>query len=234
MLLAFCAAQVLAQVPVTPGGLGFVEAGLTATLTLAGVGPGKAVLATLAYRLFAYWLQLPAGLVGFLIHKRRYSGAEAASSTDRITYVGHATALIELDGVRVLTDPVFRPRLLTVIVRQHEPDPGIAERIDAVLISHLHHDHLDFASLRRIGLEVPIVAPAGAGPRDPPAGVRAGDRTRDRPGHERGRARGPRRRPPSTTGAGTRSDRRSTPPGTCWAPAPGWSISPVTPTCSTA
>ena len=79
VLLAFCAAQVLAQVPVTPGGLGFVEAGLTATLTLAGVGPGKAVLATLAYRLFAYWLQLPAGLVGFLIHKRRYSGAEAAS-----------------------------------------------------------------------------------------------------------------------------------------------------------
>ena len=54
-------------------------------------------------------------------------------STDRITYVGHATALIELDGVRVLTDPVFRPRLLKVIVRQHpEPDPGIAERIDAV------------------------------------------------------------------------------------------------------
>ena len=85
-------------------------------------------------------------------------------STDRITYVGHATALIELDGVRVLTDPVLRPRLLTVIVRHSpEPDPEIAERIDAVLISHLHHDHLDFASLRRIGLEVRIVAPAGAG-----------------------------------------------------------------------
>ena len=76
VLLAFCAAQVLAQVPVTPGGLGFVEAGLTATLALAGVGPGKAVLATLAYRLFAYWLQLPAGLVGFLLHKRRYAGAD--------------------------------------------------------------------------------------------------------------------------------------------------------------
>ncbi len=75
VLLAFCTAQVLAQVPVTPGGLGFVEAGLTATLALAGVGPGKAVLATLAYRLFAYWLQLPAGLVGFALHKRRYAGA---------------------------------------------------------------------------------------------------------------------------------------------------------------
>jgi uncharacterized protein (TIRG00374 family) len=78
VLLAFCTAQVLAQVPVTPGGLGFVEAGLTATLALAGVGAGKAVLATFAYRLFAYWLQLPAGLVGFFIHKRRYSGGGPA------------------------------------------------------------------------------------------------------------------------------------------------------------
>ena len=75
VLLAFCAAQVLAQIPVTPGGLGFVEAGLTATLALAGVGAGNAVLATFAYRLFAYWLQLPAGLVGFVLHKRRYAAA---------------------------------------------------------------------------------------------------------------------------------------------------------------
>lgn len=77
VLLAFCAAQVLAQVPVTPGGLGFVEAGLTAMLALAGVGAGQAVLATFAYRLFAYWLQLPAGLVGFILHKRRYAGGAA-------------------------------------------------------------------------------------------------------------------------------------------------------------
>jgi len=75
VLLAFCAAQVLAQIPITPGGLGFVEAGLTAMLALAGVGAGNAVLATFAYRLFAYWLQLPAGLVGFLAHKRRYATA---------------------------------------------------------------------------------------------------------------------------------------------------------------
>jgi uncharacterized protein (TIRG00374 family) len=72
VLLAFCAAQVLAQIPVTPGGLGFVEAGLTAMLALAGVGAGRAVLATLAYRLFSYWLPLPAGLAGFLSHKRRH------------------------------------------------------------------------------------------------------------------------------------------------------------------
>ena len=73
VLLAFCTAQVLAQVPATPGGLGFVEAGLTATLALAGVGAADAVLATLAYRLFTFWLPLPAGLAAFTLHKRRQS-----------------------------------------------------------------------------------------------------------------------------------------------------------------
>ena len=81
VLLAFCAAQVLSQIPVTPGGLGFVEAGLTAMLVLAGVGTGRAVLATLAYRLFAYWLQLPAGAVGFALHKRRYARRPGVAPT---------------------------------------------------------------------------------------------------------------------------------------------------------
>ena len=75
VLLAFCAAQLLAQIPVTPGGLGFVEAGLTATLALAGVGAGDAVLATFAYRLFTYWLPLPLGLLGAVLHRRRYGTA---------------------------------------------------------------------------------------------------------------------------------------------------------------
>ena len=63
---------------ITPGGLGFVEAGLTATLTLAGVSPGDAVLATFVYRLFSYWLALPLGLLGAVLFHRRYAGAEAA------------------------------------------------------------------------------------------------------------------------------------------------------------
>jgi hypothetical protein len=69
VLLAFCAAQVLAQIPLTPGGLGFVEAGLSATLTLAGVPAGAAVVATFAYRLFSYWLQLPLGLLGLALQR---------------------------------------------------------------------------------------------------------------------------------------------------------------------
>jgi uncharacterized protein (TIRG00374 family) len=70
VLLAFCGAQVLAQIPVTPGGLGFVEAGLTAMLVLAGVSAGDAVLATFAYRLFQYWLPLPFGLLGLALAPR--------------------------------------------------------------------------------------------------------------------------------------------------------------------
>ena len=69
VLLAFCGAQVLAQIPITPGGLGFVEAGLTAMLALAGVSAGDAVLATFAYRLFSYWLPLPLGLAGLALQR---------------------------------------------------------------------------------------------------------------------------------------------------------------------
>jgi hypothetical protein len=71
-------AQVLAQIPVTPGGLGFVEAGLTAMLVLAGVGAADAALATLAYRLASYWLPLPAGAAAWGIHAWRYRGRPAA------------------------------------------------------------------------------------------------------------------------------------------------------------
>ena len=77
VLLAFCAASLLTLVPVTPGGLGFVEAGLTATLALCGVPPGDAVLATFAYRLFTYWLPMPLGLAAGVVHRRRYAATSA-------------------------------------------------------------------------------------------------------------------------------------------------------------
>jgi hypothetical protein len=70
VLVAYSAASLLRQLPITPGGLGVVEAGLTGTLALIGVNGGDAVLATLAYRIFNYWLYLPAGLVALLLHKR--------------------------------------------------------------------------------------------------------------------------------------------------------------------
>ena len=70
VLIAYGAASVLAMIPITPGGLGFVEAGLAATLTVSGIAAGDALLATLAYRLFSFWLPIPAGAVAYLIHRR--------------------------------------------------------------------------------------------------------------------------------------------------------------------
>jgi lysylphosphatidylglycerol synthase-like protein len=58
--------------PVTPGGLGIVEASLSGLLILAGVRPGYAVLATLAYRMASYWLPLLAGLLAYLLFRHRY------------------------------------------------------------------------------------------------------------------------------------------------------------------
>jgi uncharacterized protein (TIRG00374 family) len=72
VLLAYVAGAALAMVPITPGGLGFVEAGLTGVLALAGVSPDHAVLAVLLYRLFSYWVPLPAGVVASTAFSRRH------------------------------------------------------------------------------------------------------------------------------------------------------------------
>lgn len=66
VLIAFVAAQALRMVPFTPGGLGFVEAGLTGTLVAAGVGSSQAVLATAAYRFASYLLPILAGAAAYV------------------------------------------------------------------------------------------------------------------------------------------------------------------------
>jgi uncharacterized protein (TIRG00374 family) len=72
VLLAYTAAEVLALVPATPGGLGFVEAGLVGTLRLAAVPAADALTATLLYRIVAFWLPLPAGGIAYVLFRRRY------------------------------------------------------------------------------------------------------------------------------------------------------------------
>lgn len=78
----------------------------------------------------------------------------------RIVYVGHATVLVDMDGVRLLTDPLLRTRLLH-LRRVGEVDTVEPDSVDAVLVSHLHFDHLDFPSLQRLGRDVPVVVPRG-------------------------------------------------------------------------
>jgi uncharacterized protein (TIRG00374 family) len=72
VLLAYVAGALLSLIPITPGGLGFVEAGLTGLLTAAGVSAQQALVSTLAYRLVSFWLPLPAGGVAYLLFRRRY------------------------------------------------------------------------------------------------------------------------------------------------------------------
>jgi L-ascorbate metabolism protein UlaG (beta-lactamase superfamily) len=79
-------------------------------------------------------------------------------------FLGHSTVLVELGGVRLLTDPVLLPSV-SVLRRTAAPlDPSLHADIDVVCISHLHADHLDFPSLRALGDRFTLVVPVGAGP----------------------------------------------------------------------
>ncbi len=84
------------------------------------------------------------------------------TSSGRVRWLGHSTVLLEVDGVRLLTDPVLRSRVLHL----RRAAPLVAEdlvELDAVLISHLHYDHLDLPSLQRLERGIPVVVPKGAG-----------------------------------------------------------------------
>jgi L-ascorbate metabolism protein UlaG (beta-lactamase superfamily) len=78
----------------------------------------------------------------------------------RLTYLGHSTTVIEIDGVRLLTDPVLRARVAHLRRTSPAPEPG---EVDAVLISHGHYDHLDLRSLERLPRDVPVILPRGLG-----------------------------------------------------------------------
>jgi L-ascorbate metabolism protein UlaG (beta-lactamase superfamily) len=79
-----------------------------------------------------------------------------------ITWLGHATALIELDGTTLITDPVLRDRIGPLV--RIAPAGGVAApaSLDGVLLSHLHADHADLPSLRELAASVSIIAPEEA------------------------------------------------------------------------
>jgi L-ascorbate metabolism protein UlaG (beta-lactamase superfamily) len=91
------------------------------------------------------------------------ASASRAARADRIVFLGHSTVLIELDGVRLLTDPFLRSRVAHLRRLPAPPDPRHYAAPHAILVSHLHQDHLDLPSLRLIGSDTPLVVPAGAG-----------------------------------------------------------------------
>lgn len=85
-----------------------------------------------------------------------------SASPTRVTYVGHATALIELGGVRILTDPVLRDRVL--FLRREPPPPDYPQLagLDVVAVSHAHYDHLDLHSLRQVSDGAEVMGPRGS------------------------------------------------------------------------
>ena len=72
----------------------------------------------------------------------------------RVTFVNHATVLIQMDGVNILTDPMWSKRSVPIVGKRRRRPPGIRfdelPHIDAVLVSHDHHDHMDLPTLRRL------------------------------------------------------------------------------------
>ncbi len=82
---------------------------------------------------------------------------------DRVTFLGHATTLIELGGARLLTDPVLRSRLVHLRRRTAAVTEDVQRGLDGVLISHLHNDHYDTRSVKLLERWTPIVVPRGGG-----------------------------------------------------------------------
>jgi L-ascorbate metabolism protein UlaG (beta-lactamase superfamily) len=80
----------------------------------------------------------------------------------RITWWGHATTTIEANGTRLLTDPVLTSRIAHLRRRRGPAPSPEAGRCDAVLISHMHADHLHLTSLPLVAPDAALVVPRGA------------------------------------------------------------------------
>jgi L-ascorbate metabolism protein UlaG (beta-lactamase superfamily) len=88
----------------------------------------------------------------------RLATPPAPGEPARLTWLGHASWLVQLDGVSLLVDPALRPTLFGGLERNVEPGIPIEAlpRIDAQLVTHAHYDHLDLPTLTAVG--APVIA----------------------------------------------------------------------------
>lgn len=79
----------------------------------------------------------------------------------RVTYIGHATLLIEIGDRKILTDPNFDPALGRILARVSAPGIPLTDlpKLDAILLTHAHADHLSFDSLDALPSDIPLFAP---------------------------------------------------------------------------
>ena len=81
----------------------------------------------------------------------------------RLTYLGHATVLIETGRLKILTDPILRQRVAGVLRSAPIDLRSLEDGLDAVVISHAHYDHLHESSLRLLERSTRIIVPRGLG-----------------------------------------------------------------------
>lgn len=105
-----------------------------------------------------------------VVTRRRADYDQPPASGIRVTWLGHSSFIVELDGARLLVDPVWGERASPFTwagpKRFYAPPLPFEDLppIDAVLISHDHYDHLDFPTVERLlALDVPFVVPLGIG-----------------------------------------------------------------------
>lgn len=105
-----------------------------------------------------------------IVHPETGSLAPGRGEALRVTWLGHSTVLLEIDGKLVLTDPVFGPRASPVTwmgPKRFHPvpiEPDQLPPLDLILISHDHYDHLDLPTISRLaGRETPWVTSLGVG-----------------------------------------------------------------------
>ncbi len=97
---------------------------------------------------------------------RRSAGLPAVEPGETaVTWIGHATYAVQIGGLTILTDPVFSRRIPGVKPRLTPPGVAWADlpKIDAVVISHNHYDHLDGPTVKRLPRDTPVYVPAGLG-----------------------------------------------------------------------
>ena len=100
----------------------------------------------------------------------RETWQQRPASNLRATWLGHSSVLLEIDGFRILTDPVWGARASPVRgigPKRFQPSPVTLRslpKLDAVLVSHDHYDHLDYPTIRALrNLQVPFVTSLGVG-----------------------------------------------------------------------
>lgn len=101
--------------------------------------------------------------VFYKIKKAKPLTIDINQAGNRIISIGHSTVLIQLDGLNIITDPVFSTHILGFTKRHIEPGIPFKKlpKINAIIISHEHDDHLDKATLKKFDKNIPIIIPEG-------------------------------------------------------------------------